>query len=185
MTTRRTLLAGAGAAFALALAGPVRAAGPMVLGMRHDGRRLENGDITGWALVYFGYTFCPDVCPLGLQTIAEALDALGPLAEKLTPVFVTVDPERDTPKVLADYVAFFHPRLIGIQPTEAELRTMAKAWRVKYARVEVGEGRPYLMDHTASVMLADPDGNPAGRFPHDLGGARMAEKIRSAMEMRS
>lgn len=185
MPSRREVLALAAALpFALAVS-PARAAGLPLLGLRSDGRPAGESDFPGWRLVYFGYTHCPDVCPLGLQTMAEALDALGPLGEKVSPVFVTVDPARDTPAVMKDYVAFFHPRLVGLTPSDDDLAVMAKAWRVKYAKVEIGEGRPYLMDHTAVLMLAAPDGTSAGRFPHDLGGARLADKIRAAMEARS
>ena len=181
---REVLVLAAALPFALAVS-PAHAAGLPLLGLRSDGRPAGEGDFPGWRLVYFGYTHCPDVCPLGLQTMAEAIDALGPLGEKVSPVFVTVDPARDTPEVMKDYVAFFHPRLVGLTPSDDDLAVMAKAWRVKYAKVEVGEGRPYLMDHTAVLMLAAPDGTSAGRFPHDLGGARLADKIRSAMEARS
>ena len=185
MPTRRTFVAGLTAAVFSSGLGPAFAGGLTLTGTRHDGTRVEPETIGGWRLVYFGYTFCPDVCPLGMQTIAEAMDALGPLAQAITPVFVTVDPARDTPKVLADYVAFFHPRFVGITPSEDELKAMTKAWRVKYARVEVGEGRPYLMDHTASILMADPAGEAAGRFPHDIGGAKLADKIRSVFLARS
>ena len=185
MTTRRTFVSLMAALPLLALEPARAAADPLALaGTRSDGGHAGPGDLGGWRLVYFGYTHCPDICPLGLQTIAEAMDALGPLGARVTPVFVTVDPERDTPALMKDYVAFFHPRLVGLSPSEDELKAMAKAWRVKYARVEIGEGRPYLMDHTATILLADPTGAPAGRFGHDLGGAKLAEKIRAQMEAR-
>lgn len=179
MTTRRTLLAGAGAAFALALAGPVRAAGPMVLGMRHDGRRLENGDITGWALVYFGYTFCPDVCPLGLQTIAEALDALGPLAEKLTPVFVTVDPERDTPEVLKAYTAAFDPSFIGLYGDLERTAQIAKDFKVYYKKMPTGSS--YTMDHTSLSYVYDPLGKLRLALRHEQPAQDYADDIRKLL----
>lgn len=176
MLTKRQFVAGLGLAM---LPHPAGAQVPMRLeGTMQDGRPVGPEDLRGWLLVYFGYTRCPDVCPLGLQTMAEAVDALGPLGERITPVFVTVDPERDTPDALKDYVAFFHPRLVAVSPSAAQLGATARAWRVKYARVEQGEGKPYLMDHTASIFLSDPSGGIAGRFPHDLGGAGLANKIR-------
>lgn len=99
------------------------------------------------------------------------------IADRITPVFVTVDPDRDPPARMREYVAFFHPRFVGVTaPTADEHKPMAKAWRVKFARVDVGEGA-YLMDHTASLLLADPMGAPAGRFPHDMAGPRLAERI--------
>ncbi|MDK9695309.1 MAG: SCO family protein [Siculibacillus sp.] len=183
-TTRRTLLGAFAATLLLATAAPA-AADQRILGLTQTGTPLSEEVQSGWRLVYFGYTFCPDVCPLGLQTMAEALDILGPLGEKLTPIFVTVDPDRDTTKVMANYVTFFHPRLIGVTPTQDELRQMAGAWRVKFAKVDVGEGKPYLMDHTASVFIVDPSGNVAGRLSHNLPADRMAEKIRGVLESRS
>jgi protein SCO1/2 len=156
-----------------------------VLGADQTGRKLDETKLAGWRLVYFGYTHCPDDCPLGLQTMAEAVDGLGPLADRVTPVFVTVDPDRDTTQVMANYVDFFHPRLIGVTPSAEELAVMGKAWRVKYAKVEVGEGRPYLMDHTASIFLVDPAGSIVGRFSHTLSAEQMTAKIRTVLETRS
>ena len=179
MLSRRTVVA----CLALSSLAPFHAtaqgAGLPLSGTNHLGKPMTEADLPGWKLVYFGYTRCPDVCPLGLQTMAEAIDALGPLGERITPVFVTVDPERDTPEALKEYVGFFHARLVGLTPGADKLPEIARAWRVKYARVEQGEGRAYTMDHTASVFLADPGGAIAGRFPHDLGGQGMANKIRS------
>lgn len=182
--TRRAALAGL---LVLAAVGPTAPAlaGQAILGVDQTGKPLTETSLGGWRLVYFGYTHCPDVCPLGLQNMAETLDRLGALGEKLTPVFVTVDPARDTPEVMAGYVGFFHARLVGVSPSEDQLKTMAAAWRVKYAKVEIGEGRPYLMDHTASIFLIDPDGVVAGRLSHNLQSEQMAAKIRSVLEARS
>jgi protein SCO1/2 len=183
-TTRRAVLGAFAATLLLGTAAPA-VAGQRLLGIDQTGKPVAETLQTGWRLVYFGYTFCPDVCPLGLQTMAEAIDALGPLGERVTPVFVTVDPERDTPHVMANYVGFFHPRLVGLSPSQDELKQMAGAWRVKYAKVEVGEGRPYLMDHTATIFLVDPACDVAGRLSHNLPADRMAEKIRTVLEARS
>lgn len=183
-TTRRAVLGAIAATLLLGTAAPA-VAGQRILGIAQTGQPVGEALQTGWRLVYFGYTFCPDVCPLGLQTMAETLDTLGPLGERLTPIFVTVDPERDTPPVMANYVTFFHPRLVGVTPSPDDLKQMAGAWRVKYAKVEIGEGRPYLMDHTASIFLVDPDGNVAGRLSHNLPADQMAAKIRTVLESRS
>ncbi len=180
LTRRRFVAAG----LAALIATPAFA-GQKILGVDQTGAPVGERLSGGWRLVYFGYTHCPDVCPLGLQTMAEALDGLGALGERLTPIFVTVDPERDTPTVMAGYVPFFHARLVGVTPTPDELAEMAKAWRVKYAKVEMGEGRDYLMDHTATIFLIDPHGAVAGRLSHNLPAARMTEKIRSVLEARS
>ena len=182
--TRRAALAGL---LVLAVVGPTTPAlaGQAILGVDQTGKPLTETSLGGWRLVYFGYTHCPDVCPLGLQTMAEAVEALGPFSTAITPVFVTVDPDRDTPAVMKDYVAFFHPRLIGVTPSPEQLAIMAKAWRIKFAKVDVGAGRPYLMDHTAAVILVDPQNRAAGRFPHDIGGAHLADRIRGVLMARA
>ena len=182
--TRRAALAALALPLLTALPGPARA-GQRILGTDQTGKPVAESLQSGWRLVYFGYTHCPDVCPLGLQTMAEALDGLGDLGARLTPVFVTVDPERDTPAVMANYVDFFHPRLVGVTPTADDLKAMAAAWRVKYAKVDMGEGRGYLMDHTATIFLIAPDGVVAGRLSHNLPAGQMSVKIRTVLESRS
>jgi len=181
--TRRAVLAASLLPVLAALSHPAHA-GQRLLGIDQTGKPVAEALQTGWRLVYFGYTHCPDVCPLGLQTMAEALDALGYAGDRLTPVFVTVDPDRDTPQVMAGYVTFFHPRLVGITPSAEDLKAMATAWRVKYAKVEMGEGRDYLMDHTATIFLIDPDGTIAGRLSHNMPADQMAAKIRTVLESR-
>jgi protein SCO1/2 len=182
--TRRAALAAALLPFLAGLPEAARA-GSRILGVDQTGAPVADALQGGWRLVYFGYTHCPDVCPLGLQTMAEALDALGPFGERVTPIFVTVDPARDTPQVMAGYVTFFHPRLVGVVPSDDQLREMAAAWRVKYAKVEMGEGRGYLMDHTASIFIVDPAGEVRGRLSHNLPADQMAVKIRTVLETRS
>lgn len=180
MLSRRAALA----CLAAILTSPARAEPLSLAGMRHDGTPFDSAASPGWKLVYFGYARCPDVCPVGLQTMSDAIDRLRALGERVTPVFVTVDPERDTPAAVAEYVGFFHPRMLGLSPTAEQLESIAKSWGVKYRRVEIGEGRPYLMDHTASVFLVDPRGELAARFPHDLTADRMAGLIQRAFERR-
>lgn len=146
------------------------------------GRGADGGEVTvvsGWRLVYFGYTHCPDVCPMGLFTMSETLKALGPLGERITPVFVTVDPERDTPEAMKEYVGFFHPRFVALSPSAGQLAEMAAAWRIRFQKVERQDGGAYTVDHTSSVFLADPAGVIVGRFPHSLDAEAMANKIRA------
>ena len=152
-----------------------------LIGMRHDGAAMTPESAAGWRLVYFGYTHCPDVCPMGLHTMSEAITALGPIGERFTPVFVTVDPERDTPQVMGEYVSFFHPRFIGISPAPAQLADMTAAWRVKFEKVPGVNGGAYTVDHTSSIFLLNPIGQIVGRFPHSLDGKEMAQKIKGVL----
>lgn len=128
-------------------------------------------------LVYFGFTYCPDVCPTDLQAIGLALDKLGPDADQVQPVFITVDPERDTVNHLADYVPLFHPRLIGLTGSAENIRKVADAYKVYYARVPL-DGGDYTVDHTAYIYLMDRDGNYLGFFPPGTSADRMVEIIR-------
>lgn len=166
----------AGLLFILPAAAQVR-----LLGLDHHGAAVAAQTPGGWRLVMFGYTHCPDVCPLGLQTLADTMEKLGPLAERFTPVFVTVDPARDTPAAMKDYVSMFHPRLIGITPTPADLETMAAVWRVKYAKVPSRDGQDYSMDHTATIFLVDPADRIVRRLPYDQPGDALADRIRAAL----
>ena len=165
----------------IAGARPAAADGLPIIGQHHDGRALTKADVSGWRMVYFGYTHCPDVCPMGLHTMSEAIRDLGPVGERITPVFITVDPERDTPELMKDYTGYFHPRFVGVTPSAEDLKAMAAIWRIKYVKVEGTEGRSYTVDHTASIFLINPVGMIVGRFPHSLDAKEMANKIRGVL----
>jgi protein SCO1 len=113
-----------------------------------------------YMLVYFGYTFCPDVCPTTLADVAAALDKLGPRADQVQPLFITVDPERDTPPVVGQYAANFSPRLVGLTGTPDQIAAVARAYHVYYARHRTGD-KPgdYTMDHSSILYLMGPDGH--------------------------
>lgn len=162
--------------------GEVQLGGPLDL-VHHSGRRFGEAELVGkYRLVYFGYTYCPDMCPLGLLTMSEALDRLPPeLAQKVQPIFVSVDPERDTPAVLADYVASFHPRLIGLTGTVAEIEAVKKAWRVYARKSEEKRGEDYLVDHSTFTYLMGPDGRYLAHFGHGTSPEQMAERIRAIL----
>jgi protein SCO1/2 len=153
----------------------------------HRGRTLTDQDFRGaFMFVYFGYTFCPDICPTELQSMSEALDALGPLAKRVQPIFVTIDPERDTVAVLADYVANFHPRMVGLTGTPAQVAVVAKAYGVFYGKVSSNNPEPgmerdedYLMSHSSFVYLMDPEGRRSAAFPAGTAGTTMAKRIGS------
>lgn len=148
-----------------------------------DGNPFTQDDLKGhFSLVYFGYTYCPDVCPTALTAIAEALDLLGPDGDRVMPIFVTVDPERDTPEQMKMYVMHFHPRLIGLTGTLEQVAAMARAYRVYFAKVREENAvteDDYLMDHTAIVYLMDEEGKFRAHFPHGTDSTTMADKIRS------
>ena len=142
------------------------------------GHARTDGDFRGrLMLVYFGFTYCPDVCPTDLQAIALALDKLGPDGDQVQPIFITVDPERDTAAHLAEYVPLFHPRLIGLTGSFDAIRKVADAYKVYYARVPLKDG-DYTVDHTAYIYLMDRDGNYLGFFPPGTSADRMVEIIR-------
>ncbi|MGB0670197.1 MAG: SCO family protein [Rhodospirillales bacterium] len=145
-----------------------------------DGKTVTDADFKGrFMLIYFGYTFCPDVCPTSLTTMSQALDLLGDKADRIQPLFITVDPERDKPEHLKDYVAFFHPSLVGLSGSLEQVQAAAKAYRVYYAKVEEDPEDPtaYLMDHSSIVYLMGPDGAFVDHFNHDTSPDAMAAKL--------
>jgi protein SCO1/2 len=124
-----------------------------------DGRMRSLADFKGKVVaLFFGYTQCPDVCPTTLAELTQAKQQLGPDGDKLQVVFVTVDPERDTPKVLKAYMANFDPGFIGLVPTPAQLEQVAKDFKVYYKKVEGATPTSYSMDHSAATYLYDPEG---------------------------
>ncbi len=133
-------------------------------------------------LVYFGYTFCPDVCPTELTVITTALDQLGADAAQVAPIFITVDPERDTAKVMKDYVAQFSDRLIGLTGSERDIAAAAKAYRVYYAKAPGADGSPYLMDHTSLIYLMGRDGHFLKHFTPNGKAEDIAAAIRAAIK---
>jgi protein SCO1/2 len=153
--------------------------GPFAL-VDGDGHAVTDRDYRGkWLVVYFGFTFCPDACPTALNTIAEALDALGPDAARVQPLFITIDPERDTPPVMKQYVAAFDSRIIGLTGTPQQIAAVAKAYRTYYQRV--GDGPDYTMDHSTGIYLVDPDGRFNSLLPHDLSGQEMAKRLKELL----
>jgi protein SCO1/2 len=130
-------------------------------------------------LVYFGFTYCPDICPTDLQAIGLAIDKLGADADGVQPLFITLDPERDTREHLAEYVAMFHPRLIGLTGSAEEVQNAADAYRVYYKRVDFDKGDgTYAVDHSAFIYLMDRDGKYLGFFPPGTSAEKMVEMIR-------
>jgi cytochrome oxidase Cu insertion factor (SCO1/SenC/PrrC family) len=128
-------------------------------------------------IVYFGYTFCPDVCPADLMAITQALDALGPVANEIQPIFITVDPERDT-KLLAEYVSAFHKSLIGLTGSPEEIRKVANAYKAFYAKLPGGRAGEYAIDHTGVIYLMGRNGEYLGFMPPQTGPEKLTEILR-------
>lgn len=128
--------------------------------VNHRGETVTQETFKGrHMLVYFGYTFCPDVCPTELQAVTVALNDMGKKADAITPVFVTIDPERDDVAAVREYIGFFHPRLVGLTGTPAQVETITDAFGVFYAKArDTGETSDYLMDHSSLIFLMDEDG---------------------------
>lgn len=159
----------------------VELGGPFTL-VDSQGQTVTEQDFLGKPLlIYFGYTYCPDVCPTELGTIAAALDQLGPEGAHSQPVFVSVDPERDKPEDMGEYVEMFHPRLIGLTGSPEQVAKAAKAWRVYYAKVELTGPDDYAMDHSAYSYLMGADGKLLAVFPHQTPPAEMARVIREKL----
>lgn len=150
--------------------------GPFSL-TNQDGERVTDETYHGaYTLVYFGYTYCPDVCPLGLLFMQDLMDGLGKAGQKVQPVFITVDPDRDTPQVMKSYISSFHPRLQGLTGTPEEIAAVLKEYRV-YARKALVAGSEdpmdYTMDHMSVFYLMGPDGKHLTQLvsPTDLNQA--------------
>jgi protein SCO1 len=129
-----------------------------------DGKRVTDRDFRGkLMLVFFGYTHCPDVCPTELQNMATALEKLGPDAKQVAPIFISVDPARDTPEALSAYVGNFSPLIKGLTGTQDEVASVAKAYRVYFKKADGGSDQ-YTVDHSVFVYLMDRDGNYITHF---------------------
>jgi protein SCO1/2 len=163
-------------------ASPIGIGGPFAL-QDGNGNAVTNNDFRGkYVLVYFGYTFCPDVCPTTLNAVADAMDKLGPAASRIQPLFITVDPARDTPAVVKQYVASFGQRIMGLTGSAEEIAKVAKEYRVYYAEHRTGSGpNDYSMDHSSVLYLMDPNGGFLAPVRADLSGDEMATNLKKLM----
>jgi protein SCO1 len=148
-----------------------------------DGKPVTDQAWRGkYMLIYFGYTYCPDVCPTTLTNVADALDKLGPKAGQIQPLFITVDPRRDTPAVVKQYAAAFSPRLIGLTGSAAQIAVAAKEYRVYYAEHRTGPGPDdYSMDHSSVLYLMGPDGRFIAPVRADQDGPEIAAALTKLM----
>jgi protein SCO1/2 len=155
--------------------------GPFTL-VDQDGKTVTDKDYSGkYLLVYFGYTSCPDMCPTGLTSIGHALDQLGADADKVQAIFVTIDPVRDTPEKLKQYDASFHPKIVGLTGTAAQIAAAAKAYQAYYEKEDPGSDDPdYVMDHSTLIYLMDPQGKLISTFDEEVDPAAVVKALRAA-----
>jgi len=147
--------------------------------MTPDGSTVTDQSFRGkWLVIYFGYTFCPDLCPTALNDISVALQQLGPMADKVQPLFITVDPERDTPQVVADYVKSFDQRFLGLRGSPEQTAAVAAAYHVYYAPRKLGLNGEYGVDHSSFIYVINPQGQFVKLLTGDLPGHPMADALR-------
>jgi protein SCO1 len=164
------------------LAGETRGINPRYLLQDPNGRSVTSEDFRGrFQLIAFGYTYCPDICPTTLVEMAAILKQLGDQADRLQPIFITVDPERDTAKVLKTYTEFFDPRILGLTGSPALVSRAADNFRIRYAKVREPGSDNYAVDHSAGMILLGPDGQFIKKFafatPVDEIAAQLGEII--------
>ena len=153
--------------------------GPFQLVDTRSGKTVTEQDFKGkWLLVYFGYTHCPDACPTALNDLSLALDKLGDKRQAMAPVFITIDPDRDTADVMKDYVASFAPDIAGLTGTSEQIGAAEKAYRVYAAKHPTKDGG-YDMDHSSIIYVMDPSGRFVTNFTHETDPDQMAAKLMS------
>jgi cytochrome oxidase Cu insertion factor (SCO1/SenC/PrrC family) len=163
--------------------GTVAIGGPFTLTDARGGTFTEANLKGAYSLIFFGFTHCPDICPLTLQVMTDAIEQAGPAGERVTPVFVTVDPERDTAEAVGAYVGAFHPRFVGLTGTPEQVAGITKAYRVfaRKAPLKDAEGREtgdYTVEHTGIIFLMDPEGRYLTHFSNGTPAEEMAAYLR-------
>ena len=146
-----------------------------------NGRATTARDLAGWRIMYFGYTFCPDICPTDAQNIGAGLkkfEADNPeRGARVTPVFVSIDPARDTPATLKAFTDAFHPRMVGLTGSEDAVARVAKSYAVYYRKGDPAPSGGYLMDHQRVTYLMDPQGRPVALLPSDQSADAVAAEL--------
>lgn len=162
--------------------GAAKIGGPFEL-VDQTGKRRTDMDFRGrYMLVFFGFLYCPDVCPATLQVVTEAMERLGSKQERITPIFISVDPERDTPKALAAYLANFSPRLVGLTGSPEQIKGAAKVYRAFFKKV-ANDQLPdsYTVDHSTILYLMGPDGRYVTHFTHGTGVTAMTKRLKALL----
>jgi cytochrome oxidase Cu insertion factor (SCO1/SenC/PrrC family) len=181
-------VAGGAAWFVLAPAissmagGEATVGGPFTLTDQHGAEVTERDFAGRYMLVYFGYTYCPDICPLSLANMTQAVDLLPPdQADQVVPILITVDPERDTVNQLAEYAPLFHPRLVALTGSPEAIKAAAQAYRVYFAKAGKDGTDDYLMDHSTFIYLMGPEGRYVRHFAHNAAPEEIAAGIEAAL----
>ena len=155
--------------------------GPFQL-IDHTGKPVTDADYRGrYMLIYFGFSFCPDVCPTTLAVMAQALDKLGSEARRVTPIMITIDPERDTPEVLADYMKAFGPSFVGLTGSVAAIKDVEKKYRVYAVKKPLDPAKPkagYGMDHSSVLYLMGPNGRLISFYDEAISPDQLAKELR-------
>lgn len=155
--------------------------GPFTL-VDHFNKTVSDTDFRGrYMLIFFGYTYCPDVCPTTLTDISDALGVLGKDADEIAPIFITVDPERDKPEHMKEYIKYFHPKIIGMSGSVEQVKSVASAYRIFFekAREKGAEPDDYLMNHSSITYLMGKEGKYLTHFSHGTSAKDLAAKIKS------
>src|SRR5262245_7064260 len=176
-----TLLLARGGPAKVETSGKALIGGPFKL-VDQTGKTVTDQDFRGrHMLVFFGFTHCPDICPAELQVMSESLEALGPEADKVVPIFITLDPERDTPAVMGEYVKNFGPRFVGLTGSPEAIAEAAKAYKVAFSKFlpeRQEDNQNYNVDHVAIAYLMDPDGKYVEHFAYGTPATKMTETLR-------
>jgi protein SCO1/2 len=146
-----------------------------------DGLAVTNETFRGkWLVIYFGYMSCPDVCPTTLASVTQAMKSLGPAADKVQPIFITVDPERDTPELIGEYVKFFDPRFVGLVGSPQQIAAAAQEFHVYYVARQLGNNE-YVIDHSSYLYVVDPNGRFTRLLSGDLPGHELGAQLAKLM----
>ena len=140
----------------------------------HNGNKVTDKSFSNkFKIIYFGYTFCPDICPTGMAVISQALDLLGNKAKRIKPIFITVDPKRDNVEIMAEYHSHFHPSFSNLTGTLDQIRRVAKLYRVYYKKSDASEAENYLMDHSSIMYVLSPEGEYINHFGPEITPAQI------------
>ena len=140
----------------------------------HNGNKVTDKSFSNkFKIIYFGYTFCPDICPTGMAVISQALDLLGNKARRIKPIFITVDPKRDNVEIMAEYHNHFHPSFSNLTGTLDQIRRVAKLYRVYYKKSDASEAENYLMDHSSIMYVLSPEGEYINHFGPEITPAQI------------